>query len=695
VGTIISLSRSLPTLEPLEKYKGSKHWELPTKVYDLNNEIIAEFCEERREIISLSALPNHLINAVIATEDADFYKHKGVNLKGLMRAFYKNLMAGHIKEGGSSITQQLAKALFLTPERTFSRKIQEIFLAFHIERRYTKNEILERYLNKIYFGHGAYGIESAALWYFGKQAKDLNLAESALLAGLPKAPNTYSPIKNPSLGKKRQAFVLSRMLELEFITEDEAKEAIKTLNIELRERESKEDVIRSKAIINKAPYFTEYIRQQLEKKYERHIIYKEGLKIYTTLDLNIQRAAAEALISKLAWINGLSRTKLKPEVEINQESGAEITTEISDEEWKAQVRGQRIEGCFLATNPKNGYILAMVGGSGFTKDNQLNRTIQAKRQAGSVFKPIVYTAAIDTDFRASDTIYDAPVVYKYGDKEWAPKNYKGVYYGQVTLRTALAHSINVASVKLLEKVGVSKVIAYAKRVGVKSHLTANMSLALGTSEVTPIEMVVAFGVFANQGIKVEPFSIRYIEDQEGNLLEENISSQIRVISEETAYIMTNMLKEVVRSGTAAYSVGNSVNRPVAGKTGTTNDYADAWFIGFTPDLVAGVWVGYDKGRISLGSGRSGGAIAGPIFADFINKALKDTPVKDFSVPNNICFATIDATTGKLTKETCPRKIKEAFAIGTVPTEYCDKEHQEKEEVLKEKEEGLQEILSND
>lgn len=690
IGIILNLSKDLPSIKPLEKYKGAEHWELPTKIYSIDNEIIAEFFEERREIISLSSLPYHLINSVIATEDANFYKHKGVNLKGVIRAFYKNLKAGCIKEGGSSITQQLAKVLFLTKERTYSRKIQEILLAIQIEQRYTKDEILERYFNKIYFGHGAYGVEAAALWYFGKHAKDLNLAESAMLAGLPKAPNNYSPIKNPLSGKKRQAFVLNRMVDLNFITKNEAKEAIKILDKELQERKGREDLIRDKAIINKAPYFAEYIRQELEKKYGSDVLYKEGLKVYTTLDLNMQRAAQNALSNGLEGINKLPRIKLKPTIKVEEkkEGIAEVTTEISDEEWETQVKGQKIEGCIIALNPENGYILAMVGGSGLTKDNQLNRTVQAKRQPGSAFKPFVFTAAIDGNFKASDTIYDAPVVYQDGNKEWIPKNYKERFYGYITLRTALTHSINVASVKLLEMVTPLKVATYARKMGIKSFLMPTMSLALGTSEVTPMELATAYGVFANQGIRVDPLSIRYVQDQEGNLLEENISPQIRVLSEETAYIITNILRGVVTSGTAAYAVGSKVKRPVAGKTGTTNDYADGWFIGFTPDLVAVVWVGYDKGKISMGDNRCGGSTAAPIFTNFINEALKDAPSKDFPVPENICFATIDTKTGLLATKSCPYKIQEVFILGTAPTEYCNRDH-EKGEKLPE------EINSND
>ncbi|MDI6786026.1 MAG: PBP1A family penicillin-binding protein [bacterium] len=682
IGIILNLSKDLPSIKPLEKYKGDK-WVLPTKIYSVNNEIIVEFFEERREIVSLSSLPYHLINAVIATEDTGFYKHKGVNLKGTIRAFYKNLKAGHIKEGGSSITQQLAKVLFLTSERTYSRKIQEVLLAIQIERRYTKDEILERYFNKIYFGHGAYGVEAAALWYFGKHSKDLNLAESAMLAGLPKAPNSYSPISNPMAGKNRQVFVLNRMLNLNFITAYEAKEAIKILDKELQERENKKDIIRDKAIINKAPYFAEYIRQELEKKYGGDILYKGGLKVYATLDLNMQKAAQKALSSQLEWINKLPRIKLKSTREIDKKAGVEITTEISDEEWEAQVEGQKIEGCIIVLNPKNGYIMAMAGGSEFNKDNQFNRTVQAKRQPGSAFKPFVFTVAIDTGFKASDTIYDAPTIYQGKDKEWIPKNYKEKFYGYVTLRTSLVHSINVATVKLLEMVTPLTVATYARKMGIKSFLMPTLSLALGTSEVYPIEIATAYGVLANQGVKVDPLAIRYIEDQENNLIKENISPQTKILSEETAYIITNLLKGVVTSGTAAYGVGSKVNRPIAGKTGTTNDYADAWFIGFTPDLVAAIWVGYDKGKLSMGDNRCGGSIAGPIFASFINEALKDVPSNEFPVPKNICFATIDAKTGLLATESCPHKIREAFVLGTAPTKYCGRNHVEGEKLLQE------------
>jgi penicillin-binding protein 1A len=638
VGVIISYYRSLPSLEPMEIYTRGR-WSIPSKVYSINGEEVARFYEERRELISLSEIPDHLINAVISIEDHLFFRHRGVNLKGVLRALWRNIMAGRIEEGGSSITQQLAKLLFLTPEKTYSRKVKEALLAIKIERRYTKEEILERYLNKVYFGHGTYGVEAASQFYFGKSAKDLDLAESALLAGLIKAPHRYSPIANPERAKTRQKIILRRMVRLGYISPSQADEAAERFL-----RMLDEEKIKRRPIQNRAPYFVEYIRQICEERYG-DALYKRGLMIYTTLDLKMQEAAQEALIRGLERMNRLCRNK-----------------------------EQKVEGAIVAVDPKTGYIKAMVGGSGFTTKNQLNRVIHAKRQPGSAFKPFLYAAAIDNGFTASDTLRDEPVTYDDWGREWSPKNYDGKFRGIVTLRKALEDSINVASIRLMEKVTPERVVEYAHRMGIRSHLYPTLSLAIGTSEVTPLEICMAFGVFANQGIRVEPIAIRYVKDFDGVVLEENIPIEEEVLSKQTAYVITNMLEGVVKRGTGRWAIGKRLGRPVAGKTGTTNDFVDAWFVGFVPDLVAAVWVGYDKGQVSLGDRMAGGVVAAPIWRDFMEKALLDIPPKEFPIPEGICFETVCEESGFLATPRCKKPIREVFIQGTEPTTYCQ-EHQ--------------------
>ncbi|MEW6097244.1 MAG: PBP1A family penicillin-binding protein [bacterium] len=642
VGIVVSFMTNLPNLKIVTEYEGIEAWKFPTKLYSLNGELIAEFAEEKRELIKLEEIPQILKDAVVAVEDNQFYKHKGVDILGILRALWANIRSGKISQGGSTITQQLAKNIFLTQERTYRRKIQEILIAILIERELTKDEILERYFNKIYYGHGNYGVQSASLYYFDNPVKDLTLAEIAMLAGLPSSPVNYSPIAHPQRAIARQAFVLKRMEEEGFITHEQRVEAKNAFAIKVKEI-SKKKFAKIRTTINKAPYFTEYVRQILEQEYGSNAIYTGGLNVYTTLDLEMQNAATSAL-----W-DGLNR--------LNYEKGKGTP---------------RIEGALLAIDPRTGYIKAMVGGSGFTRQNQLNRAIYAKRQPGSAFKPFIYTTAIDQGFTPASFLVDSPTTYKGANGEiWEPKNYMNKFYGVVTLRTALEYSLNLATIRLLEEVGVNRVIGYAHRMGIKSKLHPDLSLALGTCEVTPIEMTTAFGVFANQGIKVEPIAIKEIKDYKQNLLEERIPKEERVLSPQTAYILTNLMEGVVRRGTARDAVGKRISRVVAGKTGTTDEYVDAWFIGFTPELVATVWIGYDRGQKTLGHGQAGGVVAAPIWADFIEKILHLLESKDFPVPTGITFSIIDPATGLLATKHCPHTKCEVFIENNSPIEYCN------------------------
>ncbi|MEW6609467.1 MAG: PBP1A family penicillin-binding protein [bacterium] len=643
---IVNFIGPLPDLDPVLKYEGREVCKFPTKLYSADNKLIAEFAEEKREVVSLDNIPKMLKETFIAVEDKHFYKHKGVDISGILRAFLANIRAGKIVQGGSTITQQLARNVFSMYEETYRRKIREILIALLIEQKLTKDEILERYLNKIYLGHGNYGVQEASLYYFDKPVKDLNLAEIAMLAGIPPFPEYYSPINYPQNVVERQAFVLKRMEEEGIITLEQRIKAKEAFAIQIKEI-SKKKFAQTKTTFNNALYFTDYVRQILYQEYGRNAVYTDGLNVQTTLDLNLQEVAISVLENGLACLN------------------------------QAKKPGEpRIEGAILAIDPTTGYIKAMVGGSGFTPSNQLNRAIQAKRQAGSIFKPFIYATAIDYGFTPVNILDDSPKTYLGAKgKDWKPTNYDNKYYGSVTLRCALELSLNLATIKLLEEIGVSNVIEYAHKMGIKSEqLPADSSLALGTAQVTLLEMVTAFGVFANQGIKVEPMAIKSIKDRNQNLLEKRTTKKERVISPQTAYLMTSMLEGVVQRGTARYAVGNKIDRAIAGKTGTTNDYVDAWFIGFIPELVVGVWIGYDSGQKSLGSGQTGAVVTAPIWTEFIKKILpllESTPFStDFPVPEGVKFVNIDPTTGMLATKHCPETRYEVFIEGNLPTQYC-------------------------
>jgi len=580
----------LPRIRTLEEY----HPYEASRVYSKDGELIAEFYIERRNVIPFSEIPKHAKEAILAVEDARFYSHPGLDIQGVLRALWADIKAGEVIQGGSTITQQLSKMLFLKPEKSLSRKIKEAIIALQIERRYSKDEILNLYLNQVYFGSGAYGIEAAAQTYFGKHAKDLTLSESAMLAGLPKAPTSFSPFRNPEKARLRRSHVLKKMLDNGFIKGDDAQKAdMEPLPTPPR------------GGFNKAPYFVEFIRQEMEGRYG-HEVYTGGLNIYTTLDLKAQQAAEKALQKGLMAIN---------------------------ERYKK--RDMSVQGALLALEPQTGYIRAMIGGRDFY-ETQFNRAYQALRQPGSAFKPFVYVTAIDNGFTPDDVIMDSPVSY-HGHKEgvlWSPKNFSGKFQGPVTLRKAMAESINVVAVKLLDRIGINTTIEYARRLGVKSELKPYLPLALGASDLTLLEITSAYGVFANQGIKANPLAIIKVTDRMGRVLEENLPSLEEVIKPETAYLMTDLLRGVIEHGTGWKA--KSLGRPLAGKTGTTNEYSDAWFIGYTPGLVAGVWVGYDDHR-SIGPKETGARAALPIWIDFMKEVLKDTPPEDFPVPEGIVF----------------------------------------------------------
>ncbi|MGA1867809.1 MAG: penicillin-binding protein 1A [bacterium] len=734
VGYYIQINRYLPSILDIERYNPS----LITKVYSLNERVISQFCLEKRIIVSYASFPPSLINAFIAIEDANFYKHKGIDWEGIMRALIKNIKEMRFMEGGSTITQQLTRSILLHPEKTIIRKLKEIILSLELEKRYSKEQILELYLNQIYLGHGAYGVEAASLEYFGKHVENSDLAECALLASLPKAPNTYSPVYHYASALSRRNLVLKKMDEQGYISHTEyisAKETPITLSQSKKEQ-------------NLAPYFVEYVRQYLIKKYGSNKLYRGGLKVFTTIDLELQEAAEQAV--KRGLIDLDKRQGYRPIVQwpdfdihnIDPNSQREIiasyltskqdnipeaflfgnVTKIEDEnifvtidsyegiippsgyKWTNEdpiskiikendlvcmkITGIQkdsedasllllaleqvpiVQGALVAIDLETGYIKAMVGGYDFEK-SKYNRAVQAERQVGSAFKPFIYATALKQGSTLADIIIDSPIIYKSEEeekKDWKPGNYYEKFYGPTTIRKGLEQSRNVVTVKLLKKTGLEETIETATQVGLKSTLSPDLSLALGSAGVSLLNLTSAYGVFANEGILINPLSVTRIEEPDGKILEMNGLTFKKVLDTQIAYLVCNLLQGVVNHGTGWRA--KYLPFPVGGKTGTTNNYIDAWFIGFSPRLAVGVWVGFDEFR-SLGDKETGSRAACPIWVEFMEKALGDKPVAYFSIPKGIKFVSIDPDTGLLATPSCPRVFMEAFREGEEPTRLCD------------------------
>jgi len=620
----------LPRLTTLKDYQPP----IISEVYADDDVLIGEFFLERRTVLPLSQMPRLLIKAFVAAEDARFFEHRGIDYWRVLGAAFRNIEAFDVVQGGSTITQQIAKSFFLTPERSFTRKVKEAILAQRIEHYLTKNEILYLYLNQIYLGEGAFGVGAAAKTYFGKPVQNLTLAECAILAGLPPAPNNLSPLRHPKKARDRQIYVLNRMVERKMITLEQAKKA-GAEEIRLRPRGPKG--------YNEAPYVLEQVRMYVEEKYGKDRLYRGGLKIYTTLNARLQQAAQKAVRKGLE--------------------------DFEAREGKGKGQDQ-VQGALVALDPQTGYILAMVGGRDFSS-SQFNRATQARRQAGSAFKPIVYAAALDKGFTPATIIVDEPFSYidVPGKEPWEPQNFDREFWGPITFRKALTFSRNVATVKIAQAIGVEYLIEYSKNLGIQSKLEPNLSLALGSANVTLLELTKAFGVFAAQGYRAEPFLITRILDKDGNLLEEVEPSAVEIISPQTSYLITSLMQSVIQEGTGQKA--QALGRPAAGKTGTTNDTRDAWFIGFTPQrLVAGAWIGYDIEK-PLGTHETGAVAALPIWLEFMKEAVAGEPIENFLVPEGIVFVKVDAANGEPFGPAHPPKsvkvLSECFKEGTAPS----------------------------
>ncbi len=614
----------LPNLSQLAIFQPGE----PSLLYDDDGRVFGSIVPEYRIFVPLSRIPLKLRQAIIAAEDARFYEHGALDLQGIARAAVRNLMSASVKEGGSTITQQLAKTLFLSHERTIGRKVKELQLAGELEQRYTKDQILEMYLNAIYFGHGAYGVEAAARIYFSKSVTGLTLSETALLAGLVRAPGRYSPLIDVKRAKARRQYVLDRMVATGALKQPQARRANLT-------PVSVNPMFRSKGM---APWFIDYVRAQLDERLGQTLVRQGGLKIYTTLNAGMQRAAVKAISRGIGAI-----------AQRRKEQTAGVTAAP--------------EGALIALDARSGEIKALVGGSDYSH-SQFNRVVQARRQPGSAFKPFVYAAAFERGLTAATISDDAPISFEIGagrrSDTWAPENVDRKYRGPVTLRHALEESINVPTVRLIAAIGVDPVIDLARRLGITSELRREYAMALGVSEVSLLELTSAYQAFANRGTLAPPFAIRRVVGPGEIVIEEQFPQPQQVMSEEVAFVLTSVLEGVVERGTG--KAARRIGRPVAAKTGTTQAAEDLWFIGYTPSVVAGVWLGYDQRR-SIGSHETAGKVAAPIWVDFVKQSLGDSPVEPFLPPEGVVRVLINRKTGQPTSSADPDAFEEYVIRG--------------------------------
>jgi penicillin-binding protein 1A len=725
---LLELDKELPDIEQLQHVQ----YQMPLLIFSHDNLLIAQFGEKRSIPLPIEKIPALQVSAVLAAEDDRFYQHNGVDLKGLLRASTQLLMTGKKLQGGSTITMQVTRNFLLSNEKTYLRKLKEIMLSIKIEKRFSKNQIMELYLNKIYLGQRAYGVAAAAQTYYGKDITDLNLAQYAMIAGLPKAPSIFNPISDPKRALERRNYILHRMLELQYINIADYKLAIaqpdnaalQTVNVELY-----------------APYVAEMVRQEMVNKYGEDA-YNLGLKVHTTIIGNLQIAADHALqqglheyderhgyrsierkiITNSAVLTngsiGDCKQAIVTELNINTitaklTDGTELSIpikntlwaqsdsphndkhsflQVNDSIWVRQLSDNSwsltqipaAEAAFVALNPHNGAILALSGGFDFLH-SKYNRAVQSKRQPGSGFKPFLYTAALEKGFTLASIINDAPIIIEDPSQEndWRPENYSRRFLGPIPLRVALRESINLASIRLLQEVGITDTIATAMRFGFdREQLPTTLSLALGSGYASPLKMAEAFAVFANGGFAIKSYLIEHVEDHDGTLLFQANPEIVcgdcptdntqpyktpRVISEKVNFLMNSLLRDVVQRGTATQAKQLGRN-DLAGKTGTTNEQRDAWFNGFAADFVASAWLGFDNST-SLGQGETGGRAALPIWISFMKTALRDLPEKPLIPPQGIVSAYINPQDGLLSRPNSKTGIWEFFSEETVPTTF--------------------------
>lgn len=768
-----SFLRDLPDLKALKDYRPA----LTSVVLDREGNLVGEFFEHRRSITPLEDMPEHLIQAFIAAEDGKFYAHSGIDFASIVRAAWANIKArGQRVQGASTITQQMVKQLLLSPKRTYRRKIREIVLAYRIEQSFTKEEILFLYLNEIYFGAGAYGVAEASRTYFAKDVQSLSIAESALIAGLPKAPGKNSPYRNPQVSEARRLYVLKRMRQEGFISKDNYDYAART-----RPTLSAPP---GKADFDVSAYFVEEVRRDLVQRLGNETVLRGGLRVETTLDLDLQRKAVEAVRSGLEQLDrrqgyrGPNRTSSDENIQITIQTLAEsnkllgeneeilmnfpersllegVITKLDEVDQSAQVafapgftrtvfledvswarprdltksaktiknisevfrvgdiatfleQGAEIEGlrrltlvqkpeaqaAIMAIDVSTHEILAMVGGYDF-ESSEFNRAIQARRQPGSAFKPIIYGAALRHGYTPTSILWDRPVVYEDETTgfTWRPENYGRRFLGPLTMSEALARSVNNATIHLLRDIGVDNVISYARELGIEAPLTSDLSLGLGSSPVSLFELTRAYTIFASLGKQVSPKYIRGVYDRDNELilsdiaLKPNLEVQVQgsggkeietgetakdqILEKTEAFLASHLVQGVVTHPRGTGRRAKKLKRPLGGKTGTTNEQGDAWFVGYSPTLVTGVWVGFDSKK-GLGKGETGGKAALPIWIQFMEAALAGRPISEFPVPKGIVFARVDATTGELATSAGKNTFFQAFIEGTEPTQKLDK-----------------------
>ena len=671
------LSRDLPSLEQLENYDP----DLVTRIYSADGKVLNELFVQKRVFVELYNIPGQMQNAVVASEDRRFYEHWGLSLRSVARAIGINILSLSYRQGFSTLTQQLARNLYKTIgfEDSVLRKIKEVITAVQIERTYTKDEILEMYLNTVHFGHGTYGVEAATKRFFGKESKDLTVDESALLVGLLPSPASYSPVRHPERARKRRNTVLRLMRDQGYINHSEHAQ-YRAMTLE----SINEDPTRGLA-----PYFTEYVRRLLEQEDEALgiNIYRDGLKIYTTLDSRLQSIAEKFILDAI----NKSQEKLNNRIINNQEEFELLghLTIYDEDSVKMMMRGEAqlfkdlrskllVQTAFVAINPKTGGIIAMLGGRPDYHD-QYNRAVQARRQPGSVFKPFVYTTALENGYTVTQQLLNQPVVLNVQNTDgswvkWKPQNYGGSTGGLTTLREGIRKSLNLISVRIVQQdyAPAEQVKRTAQRMGISTDIRAVDAIALGTSEVIPLELVSAYAAYANKGVYSKPIAITKIEDRYGNTIREYHPAQYEVLSEETAYLMTNLMQTVMDRGTGGSARWKyNFTRPAAGKTGTTQGWSDAWFVGFTPQIAAGVWFGVDDYQVSLGKGQDGSKAALPSWANFMRDShiMLELPRVNFQKPDGILVSEICSVSKMRSRKACPIE-KEVYKVGTGPSQKC-------------------------